>query len=64
MSLNRTNELHYWCVGLSQEPSITGQLNSIIQYLNYHGHLFLRIASDRDSNEINEVDPVQTSKSL
>ena len=64
MSLNRISELHYWCVGLSQEPSITGQLNSIIEYLNYHGHLFLRIASDRDTDEIDEAGLVQTSESL
>ncbi|MFW9903650.1 MAG: hypothetical protein ACFFFH_04915 [Candidatus Thorarchaeota archaeon] len=39
---------------MSEEPSITTQLNSIIEYLNYHGHLFLRVDSNRHFDEIEE----------
>jgi hypothetical protein len=45
---------------MSQEPSI----NSIIEYLNYHGHLFLKVASDREFVEIEEIYPFQISKNL
>lgn len=40
---------------MSQEPSISDQLNSIIEYLNFHGHLFLRIDSDNESDKIEGV---------
>jgi hypothetical protein len=40
---------------MSQDPSISDQLNSIIDYLNFHGHLFVRIASDHESDDIEIV---------
>ncbi|MFX1507713.1 MAG: hypothetical protein ACFFDC_16625 [Promethearchaeota archaeon] len=39
---------------MSDEPSIAVQLNSILEYLNYHGHIFLKIASNHDSDEVGE----------
>jgi hypothetical protein len=42
---------------MSQEPSIEKQLNSIIDYLHYQGPLFLRLASERDSDEIDQDTP-------
>jgi hypothetical protein len=49
---------------MSQDPSIPDQLNSIIEYLNFHGHLFVRIASDRESDDIEGVDISPTSEIL
>ncbi len=40
---------------MSQDPSISDQLNSIIDYLNFQGHLFVRIASDYESDDIERV---------
>jgi hypothetical protein len=39
---------------MTQEPCIATQLNSILEYLNYHGHLFLRVASDPGGEGIGE----------
>ena len=36
---------------VTQEPDLADQLNSIIEYLNYHGHLFLRVTSDKPDDE-------------
>ncbi|UCG03424.1 MAG: hypothetical protein JSW11_05410 [Candidatus Heimdallarchaeota archaeon] len=47
-----------------QEPSLAGQLNPILEYLNYHGHLFLRIASDDEPDNKEGVNISPTSKSL
>ena len=43
---------------MSKEPSITKQLNSIIDFLHYQGHISLKLASDRDSDEINKENPL------
>lgn len=54
VSLNRIRGYNHRCAIMSEEPSITTQLNSIIEYLNYHGHLFLRVDSNRHFDEIEE----------
>jgi len=47
---------------MSQEPSIEKQLNSIIDYLHYQGPIFLKLASDCDTDEIDQGNPLQTSE--
>ncbi|MHA2243983.1 MAG: hypothetical protein ACXADY_03360 [Candidatus Hodarchaeales archaeon] len=36
---------------MSLEPSILEQLNTIIEYLNFHGPLFINIPSDLESDD-------------
>lgn len=52
VSLYRIKKEEFRCVVMSQEPSIEKQLNSIIDYLHYQGPIFLKLPSDRDTDEI------------
>ena len=49
---------------MSQETSIEKQLNSIIDYLHYQGPIFLKLASDRDIDEIIQGNSLQTSETM
>lgn len=40
---------------MSHEPSLLEQLNNIIEYLNFHGPLFLSIPSDLEPDDKKEV---------
>lgn len=40
---------------ISLEPSILEQLNTIIEYLNFHGPLFINIPSDLESDDAKGV---------
>jgi len=55
---------NYGCVVMSQETSIEKQLNSIIDYLHYQGPIFLKLASDRDIDEIIQGNSLQTSETM
>ncbi|MFX0124801.1 MAG: hypothetical protein ACFFAE_14315 [Candidatus Hodarchaeota archaeon] len=48
---------------MSENPSILDQLNSIIKYLNFHGHIFVRLASDHESGDIEGINISTTPES-
>lgn len=47
---------------MPDEPSILNQLNSIIEYLNFHGQLFFKIPANLESDDKNETTDIRKTE--